>query len=80
MDKLLKKDVGRGANHATLNTLWVSGQSDLLHKHNITKIKHNFVKNALIAMIFAPLYSDVHVQSLIIQNIYTILSTCCHKK
>ena len=35
MDMLLKKDVGRGANHATSNTLWVSGQPDLLHKHNI---------------------------------------------
>jgi hypothetical protein len=62
MDYLLKKDVGQGANHATLNTLWVSGQPDLLHKHNITKIKYNFVKNSLIAIIFAPFYSDVHVQ------------------
>jgi hypothetical protein len=62
MDKLLKKDVGRGANHKTSNTLRVSGQPDLLHKHNVTKIKYNFVKNTLIAMISAPLYSDVHVQ------------------
>jgi hypothetical protein len=32
MDYLLKKDVGQSSNHATSNTLWVSGQPDLLHK------------------------------------------------
>jgi hypothetical protein len=40
----------------------VSGQPDLLHKHNITKIKYNLVENSLIAIIFAPFYSDIHVQ------------------
>jgi hypothetical protein len=62
MDQLLKKDDGQGTNHAASNTPWVSGQPDLLCKHNITKIKYNYVKNALIAMIFAPFYPDVHVQ------------------
>jgi hypothetical protein len=65
MSKLLtyeRTNISSIANHATSKTLWVSGQPDLLHKHNITKIKYKFVKNALIAMIFALLYSDVHIQ------------------
>jgi hypothetical protein len=61
MDKLSKKDVGRSANHATSNTLWVSGWPDLLHKHNINKTQCNFVNNAQIAVIFVPFNLDCRV-------------------
>jgi hypothetical protein len=61
MDKLLKKDVGQSANHATSNTPWVSGWPDLLHKHNTNKTQCNFVNNAHITVIFVPFNLDSRV-------------------
>jgi type IV secretory pathway VirB3-like protein len=46
---------------------------------NIVECQCNFVNNALIALIFVPLYLDSRVTVKIIQNIFKILSVFCHK-